>query len=115
MAIEYSLLFDPKQVNNAAADTLFTIPAAYPSSTILRNGRVRFANTSGAAVTIEVWAVPDGDTAANDNKILPTYSIPANSYIDLDLPYMGLGAMLQAKAGAATSITASFINGFLQS
>lgn len=115
MAVQYSLLFEPKQVNNAAVDTLFTILTSYPLFTILRNGRVRFANTSGAAVTIEAWAVPDGGTASNSNKILPTYSIPANSYIDLDLPYMGLGAMLQAKAGAATSITASFINGFLQS
>lgn len=115
MAIQYVLLFAPKQVNNAAVDTLFNISASYSTSTILRNGRVRFANTTGSAVTVEAWAVPPSDSAANSNKILPLTSIPANSYIDLDLPFMSVDYTLQAKAGAASSITASFINGFLQS
>ena len=115
MTISYSVLFDPKQVNNAAADTLFTISSSYPINTVLRNGRVRFANTTGGAVTVEVWAVPSGGSVGDANKILPLASIAANSYIDLDLPFMSIGATLQAKAGAASSITASHINGFLQS
>jgi hypothetical protein len=46
---------------------------------------------------------------------LPTTSIAANSYIDLDVPVMIAGGFLQAQAGAATSITATCLDGFIQS
>lgn len=114
MALNFSKLFTPKQVNNAAADTLFTVPSS-PSNTVLRNGRVRFVNTTGAFVTIKAWAVPNGGAAADSNVCLPTTSISVNGYVDLDLPMLSAGDFVQAQAGAATSITAQFIDGFLQS
>lgn len=112
--LSFGKLFEPNQVDNAAAETLYTVPAA-PSTSLLRNGRVRFSNTTTGAVTIKAWAVPVSGAAADTNVILPTYSVPANSYIDLDLPLMKAGDFLQAQAGAATSISASLIDGVLYS
>ena len=114
MALSFALLFASKLVNNAAADTLFTVGAS-PTSNLLRNGRVRFANVTAGTVTIKAWAVPSAGAAADANVILPTVSVAANSYIDLDLPYLGAGGFVQAQAGAASSITASHIDGFIQS
>lgn len=114
MAITFSQLFAPQQVDNAAADTLYAVPAT-PAQNILRNGRVRFANTTGGAVTIKAWAVPSGGAVGDDNVCLPTVSIGANSYLDLDVPVLAAGGTLQAQAGAASSITASCLDGFVQS
>jgi len=41
--------------------------------------------------------------------------VAANSYIDADCPLLSAGGFVQAQAGAATSITASHIDGFIQS
>lgn len=114
MALSFYQLFAAKQVNNAAVDTLFTVPAA-PAASILRNGRVRFSNTTAGAVTIKAWGVPAAGAAGDTNVILPTVSIPANDYIDFDVPILAAGAFMQAQAGAATSITASHVDGFIQS
>lgn len=114
MALSFYQLFSAKQVNNAAADTLFTVPAT-PTSSILRNGRIRFSNTAGTATTIKAWGVPAAGTAADSNVILPTVSIAANSFLDFDVPILNAGAFMQAQAGAATSITATHVDGFIQS
>lgn len=114
MAIAYSQLFAPNVVDNAAAETLFTVPAT-PTNSILRNGRVRFANTTALAATIKCWAVPSGGSAADSNVCLPTLSLLANSYVDLDIPVIAAGGTIQAQAGTASSITATAIDGFIQS
>jgi hypothetical protein len=114
MSISFSQLFASKQVNNAAADTLFTVPSS-PSNTLLRNGRIRFVNTTSSFVTIKAWAVPQGGSAADANVFLPTTSIGLNGYVDVDLPVMGAGDFVQAQAGAASSVTALCLDGFLQS
>jgi hypothetical protein len=114
MANTFSQLFAAKQVNNAAVDTLFTVGAS-PASNLARNVRVRFANTTAGAVTIKAWAVPPAGAAGDSNVCLPTTSIAANSYIDVDVPVMIAGGFLQAQAGAATSITATCLDGFIQS
>lgn len=114
MALSFLQLFASKQVNNAAPDTLFTVSTS-PSANILRNGRVRFANTTAAPVTIKAWAVPAAGAAADANVCLPAQSVAANSYIDVDVPVMAAGGFMQAQAGAAASITASMLDGFIQS
>ena len=114
MALTFSQLFASKQVNNAAADTLFTV-AASPASNILRNGRIRFFNTTAGAVTIKAWAVPAAGTAGDANVFLPTLSLAANTFTDVDVPVVAAGGFVQAQAGAATSITASMLDGFIQS
>lgn len=114
MALTFGKLFNSKQVNNAAVDTLFTVPAV-PTSSILRNGRIRFANTTALAATIKAWGVLAAGAAADANVFLPTVSIPANSYIDVDIPALSSGDFVQAQAGTASAITASCIDGFIQS
>lgn len=114
MALSFLLLFAANQIDNAAPETLFTVPAA-PSSNILRNGRVRFANTTAAPVTIKAWAIPAAGAAADANVCLPVQSVGANAYIDVDVPVMAAGGFMQALAGAAASITASMLDGFIQS
>ena len=114
MALSFAQLFALKQVNNAAPDTIYTVPAS-PTNNLLRNMRLRFANTTVGAVTIKAWAVPAAGTAADANVFLPTTSVAANSYIDVDVPQLAAGGFVQAQAGAATSITVSGIDGFIQS
>lgn len=114
MALSFQQLFAPRQVNNAAADTLFTLPTT-PGSTVLRNGRIRFVNTTGAFVTIKAWAVPSGGTPSDANLMLPVTSIATNGYVDVDVPMLSAGGFVAAQAGAAASVTAQFLDGFLQS
>jgi len=43
---------------------------------------IYFCNTSGSAVTIQVYAVPNGDSPTTQNKIYQDVSIPAgDTYI----------------------------------
>lgn len=114
MPIAFTQLFAAKQVNNAAVDTLFTVPSS-PSSSLARNVRVRFANTTAVAATIKAWAVPPAGAAADANVCLPVVSVAANSYVDVDIPVMVAGAFLQGQAGTAASITATCLDGFIQS
>ena len=114
MTITFSQLFAAKDVNNAAPDTLFTV-APSPASNLARNVRVRFSNVTGVAATIKAWAVPPAGTAVDANVCLPTVSVGLNSYIDVDIPVMIAGGFLQAQAGTVTSITATCLDGFIQS
>jgi hypothetical protein len=114
MALSFSKLFAAKLVDNAAVDTLFTVGAS-PTSNLLRNGRIRFANVTAGAVTIKAWAVPAAGAAADANVLLPTLSIAANSFFDVDVPIVAAGGFVQAQAGAASSINASHVDGFIQS
>jgi len=113
MTISFAPLFDPNVVNDAAAEILYTVPA--PASSILRNARVRFSNTTAGAVTVKVWAVPSGGSVGDGTVCLPEKSIAANDFIDVDIPVLGVGGTIRAKAGAASSITASCMGGFVQS
>jgi hypothetical protein len=113
MPISFSQLFAANQIDNVAVETLFTVPAS-PTTSLARNVRVRFANTTALAATIIAYAVPPAGTAGATNVCLPTVSILANSYIDVDIPTMVAGAFLQAQAGTATSITATCLDGFIQ-
>lgn len=113
MALNFLKLFQPKQVA-AAADTIFTMPTT-PTNIILRNGRVRFVNTTAGFVTIKAWAVPNGNSEGDSNVCLPATSIGANGFVEMDVPTLAAGDILKAQAGAATSVTVQFIDGFLQS
>lgn len=112
--LTFSQLFAPNVVDNAAPETLYTVPTT-PTTTILRDLRIRFSNTTSGSVTIKAWSVQAAGTAADSNVSLPTTSIAANGFIDIDFPIQAAGGFIQAQAGAATSITASCIDGFLQS
>lgn len=108
-------LFDPNQVDNASAETLYTVPStgAY-ASCFLRDAVVRFANTTAGPVTIKAWAVPSAGSTSDTNTCLPTYNINANSYIDVAIPTIAAGGTIRAQAGSATSISAFALRGNLQ-
>lgn len=109
MTISYSNFFVPTVLTTTAA-TLFTVPPQ-PANTLLRGGRVRFANTTGVAATVTAYAVPLAGTAAAGNAFVFTKTIAANDYLDVDMPVMPAGSFLQALSGTAASITAHMISG----
>lgn len=112
MAITYIKLFDSNHVNNAAVETLYTVPST-PSTTLLRNGRVRFTNVTGGAVMLDVYAVANAGSPSIANALYYQYSLAANAIIDVDIPVLGAGGSIQAQAGAANSITAHALDGVL--
>lgn len=114
MAITFSQLFAPNQVNDAAVETLYTVPTT-PAGSIVRNMRVRFSNTTALACTIEAWAVPQSGSASDSNCCLPETSMAANTFMDLDVPVIASGGTFRAQAGTASSITAVCLDGFVQS
>jgi len=109
MALSITRLFAPVALGAAAA-TLFTNPAS-PISSVLRNGRVRFTNTTAGPVTVTAYAVPLAGTAAASNCFMNAESIAANSHLDIDVPMLAAGDFVQALASAAASITATALDG----
>lgn len=114
MAITFSQLFAAKIVNNAAVDTLFTVPAS-PATNLARNVRVRFTNVTAVAATVKAWVVPPAGAAADANICQPVVSIGPNLYIDVDIPLLVAGGFLQAQAGTVNAINATCLDGFIQS
>ena len=110
MSLQFLSLFRSRLVDNVAVDIIYTVPAL----SILRNGKVRFSNVTATAATIKMWAVPISATANNNFVALPTVSIPANSYLDIDLPVIDAGGMIQAQAGTASSISILNLDGLLK-
>ena len=76
---------------------------------------VRFSNITAGAVTVKAWAVPSGGSAVDSTVCLPSTSISANAYIDVDIPVLSAGGTFRAQAGAASSVTVANLDGFLQS
>jgi hypothetical protein len=114
MALTFGRLFAPTVVAAGTAGTLYTVPVD-PDTTIARGVRVRFSNTTAGAITVRVWAVPAAGSPTDGNTALPTTSIAASGYLDVQIPVLASGDMLQALASAATAITATCLDGFLQS
>lgn len=106
MAITIKRLFAPT-VLGTAAGTLYTAPA----NTVMAGGQIHLLNTSTAAVTVTVYAVPSGGAAGDDNSIVKARSLAAGDYLLLDIPVLAAGDFLQALASAATSVTVSALNG----
>lgn len=112
MAITYVKLFDSNHVDNASVETLYTVPST-PSTTLLRNGRVRFTNVTAGSVMLDVYAVASGGSPTIANALLYQYALPAYSALDIDIPVLGASGSIRAQAGAASSITAHAIDGVL--
>ena len=111
MTISYSQFMAPT-VLGAAAATLFSIPVL-PATNLLRGGRIRLTNTTGAAVTATLYGVPMAGVAGAGNAFLSGKSIAANDYLDVDVPMLVSGGSVSALAGVAASITAHMVSGSL--
>ncbi len=113
MAFSFQKLFLPQQLATAAA-VIFTMPAS-PTTSILKNGRVRLTNTSAGPVSVTLYADVVGDASGADNCFLNAKSIAQNDFLDVDIPTMGAGDTLRGFASAATSITIHEIGGVIAS
>lgn len=112
MSISYSNFFAPTVLGIAAA-TLGTPVPTSPATTLLRGGRMRLVNTTAAAATATLYAVPSGGTAGVGNAFLSAKTIAANDYLDVDVPIMPAGAFIQGLSGTASAITAHMLSGSL--
>lgn len=113
MTISYSSFFAPTVLTTTAA-ALYLVPAT-PLSNLLRGGRVRFTNTTGAAVTVTAYALPAAGTVGVANAFVSSKSVAANDYLDVDVPILPAGATLEALASAGASITAHMLGGGIYS
>lgn len=96
MTDTYKVLSQTQLPNAAAAQ--YTVPGA--TSAIVRS--IILVNTSGSPVTVSLFV----NGAAANNKILDTYSIPANTRIELNA-VLTLAATntIQAVASTAAVVT----------
>ena len=89
----------------AVATTLYTVPAS--TRTLLKD--IDIVNTSGGALTVDVYLVPSGGAAATTNALFYGYSINANSNLQwTGLQVLNAGDTIQIKAsGLGCTIIAS--------
>lgn len=115
MALTISQLFTPVQLA-AAAGVLFTMPtvASQPNA-VLKNGRVRLTNTSASAVPVTLYADAAANASGAANCCLSAQSVPANGYMDVDIPTLKAGDTLRGMAGTASIITMHEMGGVLYS
>lgn len=108
--LEIKQLFSPV-VLPAAAGVLFTMPVV--AGTTLKNGRVRLTNTTAAPVSATLYSDVAATASGAGNIAFPTKAIPANDYVDVDIPTMKAGDTLRGFASAAASITMQELGGVL--
>lgn len=105
--------FFPTQYLATAANTIFTVPTT-PTTNAFARGRIRLCNTdSGGAHTPTVYAVPFGKTPAAQYAFISAKSIAASDFLDSDVPVLGPGDFIAAKADAGNDVTISLIDGML--
>lgn len=73
----YKKLGQSQLTGSGTQDTIYTVPAN--TSTIC--SVITIANTSGIQKTIKLWHVPNGGSPGDNNAILGTITIPANTTI----------------------------------
>ncbi|WP_423197851.1 hypothetical protein DFLDMN_001490 [Cupriavidus sp. H19C3] len=111
MSITFKKMFEPTQLGTSLA-TIFGVDAALAAGSTFRGGRFRLVNTSANAVPVELDAVPLGGSAGVANQLFPTNkTVPANDYLDVDIPTLKPGDFVQGKAGTASVITVHFMAG----
>lgn len=99
MAVQVTALFNPTQLT-ASAVTIYTVPAT-PLTTVLARARVRFTNTDTTSHSVIAYAIPNGGSATVTNCFVNSEAIAANTHLDSDVPLLGPGGVIQAKADAA--------------
>lgn len=109
MAISYAKFFPPTVLTLSVA-TIYVVPVT-PASSLLRSGRVRITNTTVSAVSAQLYAVPAAGTASATNAFFYNQTIPANGFIDVDVPIMAAGDFIQATASATPGVNIQAIAG----
>lgn len=110
MAVSIINLFNPVQLTSTAV-TLYTVPAT-PVTNVLQRGRIRFVNTDTAVHSVTAYAFQSAGSATVTTTFVPGVAIGANSYLDTDVPVLGPGGVIQAKADSA-NVSATPLDGIL--
>ena len=98
MANSYKKLGQGVLTGAATQDTMYTVPADTEAIVKL----IVIVNTDSSNHTVEVWH----DGHADTNAILPSITIEAGGWLELDGPFtMEAADTLQAEGSAATSLT----------
>ena len=111
MAIAYAKFFPPTLLTTSDA-VIYTVPTV-PATTLLRNARVRLTNFTATATTGRVHAVPNAGAVSTTNAFFYEVTIPANDYVDVDVPILSAGDTIQARAGTASAVNMQAISGGL--
>lgn len=109
MAINYVKFFAPTVLTLAVA-TIYAVPTT-PTTNLLRGGRVRLTNSTNTPKTVRLYAVPNGDTAADVNAFFYDTTVPAFTYLDVDVPILAAGDTIQGNASATPGVNIQAIAG----
>lgn len=99
-----------KQLGQAAIGTTLATIYTVPASTTMMIKELAICNTTAAAITVNVFAVPSGGTAGTGNALIYGYSVGANlpAFFGGLNTVLAAGATIQVSASAAgLTITAS--------
>ena len=92
-------------VLSASNSTIYTVPAS--TTTLLKT--IWICNTTTSDVTLELWNVPNGDSATDGNKLMDLRTIPASDFVVVHtyLPMETAGDTIQAKGSTNVALTVS--------
>lgn len=87
---------------SASNSTIYTVPAS--TRTVVKT--IWITNTTTSDVTIELWQVVSGGSAADGNKLMDGLTIPASDFVQVStyLP-MATGGFIQAKGSTNVALT----------
>ena len=103
MARVIKQIIEPQFLNTSIA-TLYTVPEN--RTTVIT--RISFTNTSGNDRFVNLWLVPNGGSASNENKIVDNIFVAVNetfSPSDVEGQAIPAESTIQGQAQAATSIS----------
>ena len=107
--LSFTQLFPTTALTGSAA-TIYTAPTT--AGTLVKGLRVRFTNTNvSTANSVTLYNIPLAGSAATANAALSAVSIPANDYLDVDLPVLPAGGFIQAFASTTLEVNISQISG----
>lgn len=109
MGMSYSKLFEPTLLT-ATAETILTVPAG-SASMLLKGGIVRLTNTSATPVSVSLFSVPAEGANGDVNKFFPAKSVPANDYVDVQVPQLKAGDFIQGSALTPDVVNIQAISG----
>jgi hypothetical protein len=113
MALDFRKLFAPALLGTSAS-VIYTMPAT-PTTSVIKNLRVRLTNTDTVARAVTLYAVPDAGSPSATNNFLPNISLAAGSFLDVDVPTLDVSDTLQGLASAASVVNIQEIGGTLYS
>jgi hypothetical protein len=89
------------QIASGTTTTLYTAPSG---TSIVKD--IHICNTSGVALSIDVYLDPDGSTADDTTKLFDTFNVPANDVAHwVGWQVMTSGGTVKAQASDVSGLT----------